>query len=190
MKRTKSKLLPFLIVLLAASLCLTAGCSENQDGTADPTASPSATAKATASSNTEATPTAEAEPTAPASPTPLKLTDPPEGYDANDKAAAADLLDLVFEDEEAKDQSAAQLELTPINDPIVETDPLINKTAAEFLGSGDASINEISMYAAYGFGADYHATLEDGFSLEVYAKITDDTMYGTLLGYMQGGGFA
>lgn len=83
----------------------------------------------------------------------------------------------------------AQLELTPINDPIVETDPLINKTAAEFLGSGDASINEISMYAAYGFGADYHATLEDGFSLEVYAKITDDTMYGTLLGYMQGGGF-
>ena len=47
MKRTKSKLLPFLIVLLAASLCLTAGCSENQDGTADPTASPSATAKAT-----------------------------------------------------------------------------------------------------------------------------------------------
>lgn len=38
--------------------------------------------------------------------TPLKLTNPPEGYDANDKAAAADLLDLVFEDEEAKDQSA------------------------------------------------------------------------------------
>ena len=189
MKRTKSKLLPFLIVLLAASLCLTSGCSENQDGTADPTASPSATAKATASSSTEATPTAEAEPTAPASPTPLKLTDPPEGYDANDKAAAADLLDLVFEDGEAKDQSAAQLELTPINDPIVETDPLINKTAAEFLGSGDASINEISMYAAYGFGANYHATLEDGFSFEVYAKITDDTMYGTLLGYMQGGGF-
>lgn len=181
-------MLPFLIVLLAASLCLTAGCSENQDGTADPTASPSATAKATASSSTEATPTAEAEPTAPASPTPLKLTDPPEGYDANDKAAAADLLDLVFEDEEAKDQSAAQLELTPINDPIVETDPLINKTAAEFLGSGDASINEISMYAAYGFGANYHATLEDGFAIEVYAKITDDTRYGTLIGYMQNGG--
>lgn len=44
------------------------------------------------------------------------------------------------------------------------------------------------MYVAYDFGANYHETLQKGFTFEVYAKITDDSQYGTLLGYMQAGG--
>lgn len=186
MKRVRRKSVLFLIMMLIAAICLMAGCGKDEDepkATTSPSAASKPTATAKATQTAEAT---EAPPTAPASPTPVKLSDPPEGYDANDKAAAADLFDLKFENGEAKDGSAAKLELTPINDPEVGTDPLINKTAAEFLRS--ETIGENVMYAAYGFGANNHETLQKGFSFEVYAKITDDTQYFTLMGYMQAGG--
>ncbi len=186
MKGIRNKSILFILIVLVASLCLMAGC-KNGDDDVKATSSPSATAKTTATAKATSTADAtEAPTTAPASPTPLKLTDPPEGYDANDKASAADIFDLTFENGEAKDQSAAKLELTAINDPKISTDPLINKTVAEFEGS--QQVGENVMFAAYGFGANYHETLAKGFSFEVYAKITDDSQYGTLLGYMQAGG--
>lgn len=177
----KNYLSVFLIVLLILATAVMFGCSNDKDGD---TSKRTPDNKPTEAASAEPSPT-ESQTTPSSEPTPTEDTKTPEGYIPEDKAPAADLFDLVFEDGVAKDASAAKLEITPLNNPNVTEDNSINKTVAEFI-SGSAGENV--MYAVYGFNAKNHEILGKGFTFEVYAKITDDSVYGSLFGYFQAGG--
>ena len=183
MNRKTAKMCAIASLILAAVLALS-GCGGQSGSSGDP--SPSAAGN-TAGTPTPVpqTPTPAPTPTPEPTPTALVISDPPEGYDAGDKVPEADILDLVFENGEAKDASTAANDITALNDPTVKKDSLIDKDAAEFEG-GEAG--EDVMYAMYGFGEKYADTLADGFTFEVYARVIDDETYGVMLGYMQAGG--
>lgn len=175
----------WITAILVAVVCLFGGCKKDDSGDATKTTSPATSTKAPQTSS--ATKEATATPSATPAPTraPVTLTDPPAGYDENDKAPAADLFDLVFENGTAKDKSAAKREVTPLNDPAIADDPAIGKTAAECI-KGDVAGSDV-MFASYDFGSTYE-TLAKGFTFEAYAKISDITQYGTIFANMQAGG--
>lgn len=184
MKGFKSYLLVFFAIIIAISMV--SGC-----GTSEPEAVKATTAvsnKPSDKPNEKPTEKPAAQPTEQpteqptAQPTTSPLNDPPEGYVAEDKAPAADILDLAFEEDTAKDISSSQFEITPLNEPEVYTDKDINKTVAEFANAN------ASMYAVYDFNSSVHEDLSDGFTFEVYVMLYDDMKYSSILGYTQSGG--
>ncbi|MBR3919388.1 MAG: LamG domain-containing protein [Clostridia bacterium] len=187
MKRFKTCLLVLLTLLVAASMLVSCGQKSESEATKAPSDStiasssaPTATSTATSTENPTEVPTAA--PTEEPTRAPVEVNNPPEGYNAEDKAPAADLLDLVFDGETAKDGSASQFEITALNDPVVDKDKTINKTVAEF------AKEDASMYAVYDFNSSVHDKLSDGFTFEVYVMLYDDTVYSSILGYTQAGG--
>lgn len=184
MKKFKTYLLVLVAILVAVSMLAGCGSDGETEATKAPTAA--ATEKPTTAPTqapTEVPTQAPTEaPTEAPTKAPITPNDPPEGYNAEDKAPAADLFDLVFDGETAKDNSASQFEITDLNDPIVGEDKEIGKTVADF-DKVDAS-----MYAVYDFNKDVHDKLSDGFTFETYVKLYDDTSYCGILAYTQSGG--
>lgn len=186
MKRFKMKSILWITAILVAVVCLFGACKKDDGGDATKTASPTATKSTQTSTATkEATATPSATATTAPTRAPVTLSDPPAGYDEKDKAPAADLFDLTFENGTAKDKSAAKREVTPLNDPAIADDPTIGKTAAECI-KGDLAGSDV-MFASYDFGSTYE-TLAKGCTFEAYVKISDITQYGTILSSMQAGG--
>lgn len=180
-KKGKKSILLILVALVLA-VCMFGGCSKKDEGTkATATKSP-----ASATPGATATPAAPATATAAATPTAGKLSDPPKDYNKDEKAPAADIIDVVFENGEAKDKSAAKRELTAINDPEISTDSSINKTVATFEGLGE-SVGGGSMFASYNFQDAYDA-LGKACTFEIYASISDIEMYNTIFANLQAGG--
>ena len=111
MKQFRIKSILWITAILVAVVCLLGGCKKDDSGDATKTTSPSSATKSTQTS--AATKEATASPSAAPAPTraPVTLSDPPAGYDDKDKAPAADLFDLIFENGTAKDKSAAKREV-------------------------------------------------------------------------------
>lgn len=185
MKKFKSYLLVLMAILVAVSIMTGCGSDGETEATKAPssaTASVAPTAVATEAPTTAPTNAPESTPTEAPTKAPITPNDPPEDYNAEDKAPAADLFDLVFDGETAKDNSSSQFEITNLNDPVVGEDKEIGKTVADF-DKVDAS-----MYAVYDFNKDIHDKLSDGFTFETYVKLYDDTSYCGILAYTQSGG--
>ena len=185
MKKFKSYLLVLMAILVAVSMMTGCGSDGETEATKAPssaTASVAPTAVATEAPTTAPTKAPESTPTEVPTKAPITPNDPPADYNAEDKAPAADLFDLVFDGETAKDNSSSQFEITNLNDPVVAEDKEIGKTVADF-DKVDAS-----MYAVYDFNKDIHDKLSDGFTFETYVKLYDDTSYCGILAYTQSGG--
>ncbi len=162
-----------ILISILISICIISGC--NKDNTKQPDKSIEATETNTKTTEPEETtePTATPEPTQAPKPT----------VDVNAPAPAADFIDLLFNtDGSVSNKVKDSVAITTKGVIKVNEDTEIGMNAAQFPGGSNYYRADL---------ADYYDQLEEGFSLEIFAKFTalPESGYWGVIDNCEAGGF-